>query len=242
MAFPPGVTTCLVFKKAPVAFGGANAKVHLEITPSVRLIHTATGTPFADFMETVAPAEGAIAQLYLPHTSQPGFQDEAGNAVTNWSYQAKERYEKGSSTKHLPVRSFQIPEGQETLDLSLVPAGPAALPTSAPIAVVTSVNGETNAVNLDGQYARYAQLARTPEAIIAGTVTRDAAGAITSAAVVWPDGTPGTFTGTPSAAFPGALDSYAITYGDPLVRTYTQPAVTRDAAGAITNQPAISIS
>ncbi|WNM72249.1 hypothetical protein SEA_GUSANITA_28 [Arthrobacter phage Gusanita] len=242
MAFPPGVTTCLVYKKAPVAFGGGNAKVHMEITPSVRLVHTETGTPFADFVELVAPAEGAIAQLVLPHTDQAGFQDEAGNAFTNWSYQVRMRYEKSGSVKHLPVQSFQIPTGQESLDLSFVPAGPAALPTSAPVGVVTSVNGQTNAVNLDGQYARYAQLARTPEALFDGAVTRNAAGAATGAAVVWPDGTQGVFAGIPSAAFPGALDGYTITYGDPVIRTYTQPAVTRNASGAITNQPAISIS
>lgn len=83
-------------------------------------------------------------------------------------------------------------------------------------------------------------LARTPEALIVGTITRDGNGAPTSAAVAWPDGKAGTFTGTPSAAFPGALDAYTITYGSPLIRTYTQPAVTRDAAGNITNQPAIT--
>ena len=241
MAIPPGVTTCLVYKKAPVSFGGGNAKVHMEITPSVRLVHTETGTPFADFVELVVPAEGAIAQLVLPHTGQAGFQDEAGNAFTNWHYTAKLRYEKGNASKNLPPLSFQIPEGQESLDLSLVPSGPAALPTSAPIAVVTSVNGATGSVDLDAQYARYAQLARTPESIISGPITRDGNGAPVSAAVVWPDDTAGTFTGTPSAVL-GALDGWSITYGDPVIRTYTQPAVTRDGSGAIISQPAITIS
>lgn len=86
------------------------------------------------------------------------------------------------------------------------------------------------------------QLARTPEAIIVGTITRDANQAPTSAGVVWPDGKTGTYTGTPSVAFPGAIDAYTITYGSPVTRTYTQPAVTRNASGAITTQPAITIS
>ena len=84
------------------------------------------------------------------------------------------------------------------------------------------------------------QLARTPEAIIVGTITRDANQAPTSAGVVWPDGKTGTYTGTPSATFPGAIDSYTVTYGT--TRTYTQPAVTRNASGNITTQPAITIS
>lgn len=234
MVLPAGVTTCLVFKNAPVSFGGGTAKVHLEVTPSVRLIHTATGTPLADFVETVSPSDGGVAQAMLPHTSQAGFQDEAGNAFTNWHYTARVRFDKGGETKYLPLFSFQIPVGQSQLDLSLIPAGPAALPTSAPILAVTSINGATGAVDT------YLQLARTPEVLISGAITRDANGAPISAGVVWPDGTAGTFTGTPSVSFPGSLDSYTITYGT--TRTYTQPTVTRDGNGTITNQPAIVLS
>lgn len=241
MAIPPGVTTCLVYKKAPVSFGGSSAKVALEITPSVRLIHTATGTPLADFVELVAPAEGSVAQLLLPHTNQPGFQDEAGNAFTNWTYTAKVKYEKGGVFKHVPPQSFQLAQGQTEVDLSLIPAGPAALPTSAPLPTVTSVDGETGSVDLTTRYATYLELARTPEVLITGTITRDSNGAPTSAAVVWPDGTPGTFTGTPSTVL-GALDGWAITYGSTVTKTYTQSAVTRDGSGAVTNQPAIVLT
>ena len=241
MAIPPGVTTCLVYKKAPVSFGGSSAKVHLEITPSVRLIHTATGTPLADFVELVAPAEGSVAQLLLPHSNQPGFQDEAGNAFTNWTYTAKVKYEKGGVFKHVPPQSFQLAQGQTEVDLSLIPSGPAALPSSAPLPGVTSVDGQTGPVDLTTSYATYLQLARTPEALIAGTITRDSNGAPTSAPVVWPDGTPGTFTGTLSSVA-GALDGWSITYGAPVTKTYTQPAVTRNGSGAVTNQPAIVLS
>ena len=235
MVLPVGVTTALVFKKAPVSFGGSSGGVEIEITPSVRLVHTETGTPLVDFIESVAPADGSIAQVMLPHTDQPGFHDSAGNAFINWHYTARIRLKKtGHQPKHEPLFDFQIPAGQNSVDLSTIPHGVAALPTSAPIAVVTSVNGQTGAADT------YAQLARTPEVLITGTITRDAGGAPTSAAVVWPDGTTGTFTGTPSPTFAGALDAYTITYGT--TRTYTQPAVTRNAAGNITTQPAITIS
>ena len=149
MALPAGVTTCLVFKKSPVSFGGGQAKISLEVTPSVRLIHTETGTPLVDFLEAVAPIEGGVAQMMLPHTSQAGFQDEAGNAFVNWHYTARVRYEKGSDKRHLPLVTFQIPEGQTEIDLSMIPAGPAALPTSAPVATVTSLGGLTGAVSTE---------------------------------------------------------------------------------------------
>ena len=229
MALPAGVTTCLVFKKAPVSFGGGQAKVYLEIIPSVPLIHTATGTPLADFIEAVDPVEGGVAQVMLPHTNQAGFQDESGNAFTNWHYTARARYEKGRDRKFPPLVAFQLVTGQTEVDLSSIPAGPPSLPSMAPVAGVTSVNGSTGAVDT------YLQLARTPEALFVGAITYTG-GAPTSAAVVWPDGTEGIYTGTPSTEFPGSIDGYTITRG---TTTYTQPAVTRDAAGNITNQPAI---
>lgn len=101
--------------------------------------------------------------------------------------------------------------------------------------------------SLDGSYApvseTYRQLARTPDVLIAGAVTRNSDGAATSAPVVWPDGTAGTYTATTlSTAFPGAVDAYAVTYGSPVTKTYTQPAVTRNADGAATAVPAIVVS
>jgi hypothetical protein len=150
MVLPVGVTTCLVFKKSPVSFGGSQANVLLEITPSVRLIHTATGTPLADYVESIAPAEGGVAQVLLPHTDQPGFQDEAGNPFINWHYTARIRYEKqGHQPKTLPLQSFQVPTGQPEVDLSLVPHGVPAIATSTPALSVTSIDGLTGAVTAE---------------------------------------------------------------------------------------------
>lgn len=109
---------------------------------------------------------------------------------------------------------------------------------------VSSVNGQTGAVDLSGTYVEYKALAAQLDTLITGAITRDANGAATSAPVVWPDGTPGTYTATTvSTAFPGAVDAYTVTYGSPVTKTYTQPAVTRDAStGAVTNRPAITVA
>ena len=73
--------------------------------------------------------------------------------------------------------------------------------------------------------------------------TRDANGALTSATIKWPDGVSGVFTAdTLSTAFPGAIDAWHATYAGTPAKTVTQPAVTRDANGAVTVQPAITIS
>jgi len=233
MVLPAGVTTCLVFKNAPVSYGGAAGGVELEISPSVRLVHTATGTPLVDFIESVAPTEGGVAQLQLPHTDQAGFQDEAGNAFTNWHYTARVRLKKtGHQPKHEPLFDFQLPSGQTQVDLSLVPHGVAAMPTSAPAAVVTSINGQTGAVST------LLSEAKSPENLWTGARTLTN-GAVTSAAIVWSDGVTGVYTGAASSASPGSIDSYTLTHG---TTTYTQPTVTRDTNGNITNQPAIVVS
>lgn len=87
--------------------------------------------------------------------------------------------------------------------------------------------------------ADIAMQAKDPELIIYGAITRDATEAATAAAVRWADGVIGTFVGTPSVAFPGAIDSYVLTKG---AVTYTQPTMTRDAAGAIITRPEIVVT
>lgn len=92
-------------------------------------------------------------------------------------------------------------------------------------------------------FVSLAAAAKNPDLLIVGNITRDANQAVTSADVVWPDGTPGTFTAlTLSTAFPGAVDSYKITYGSPVTKTFTQPAITRNTAGAATTVPQIVMS
>jgi hypothetical protein len=82
------------------------------------------------------------------------------------------------------------------------------------------------------------------DALIVGTITRDGNGAATSAAVVWPDGATGVYTATTvSSAFPGAVDAYTVTYvREGVTQTATQAAVTRDASGAVTARPAITVA
>lgn len=76
------------------------------------------------------------------------------------------------------------------------------------------------------------------------SATRDANSAIVTANIVWPDGATGVFTtDTASTAFPGAIDAWHATYlNGPISHTITQSAVTRDATGAVTAQPAITIT
>lgn len=90
-------------------------------------------------------------------------------------------------------------------------------------------------------YAGLKQLAKNPDTLIAGTVNVDSNNYVTTAAVIWPDGSPGTLTITSRDAT-GAVLGYNITYGSPVTKTFTQPTITRNAAGAATNLPQIVVS
>lgn len=91
--------------------------------------------------------------------------------------------------------------------------------------------------------AQLVQWARNIDQLIVGTITRDSNNAVTSAPVIWPDGTVGTYTAdTVSVSFPGVVDAYHVTYGSPVTKTFTQPVVTRNASGAVTSLPAIVVT
>jgi hypothetical protein len=85
-------------------------------------------------------------------------------------------------------------------------------------------------------------LVRDPSTLFSGAITRDVNGAPVSASVQWPDGATGIYSGTASTTFPGAIDAYTVTRVTTGTATYTQPAVTRDANGNITNRPNITVS
>ena len=124
-----------------------------------------------------------------------------------------------------------IPHDQgSTLDLSTLTAVTAA-PDVSQWTSLLSEKVDKSAALLAWTYAQAFRLV---------SATRDANEAITTASVVWPDGVTGTFTtDTASTAFPGAIDAYHVTYG---ARTITQSAVTRDAGGAVTAQPALVVT
>ena len=72
-------------------------------------------------------------------------------------------------------------------------------------------------------------------------ITRDSEGRITSSTVKWPDSSTGTFTATDYNATHEVYDGYTITHTDS-GKTVTQAAVTRNAEGATTNKPALTVA
>lgn len=112
-------------------------------------------------------------------------------------------------------------------DTTMAPSG-----TTKKIAVSDLLGG-----SLTGSHA---WLITALPALAYTAVTRNASEAVTSASVTWPDGTTGTFTADVlSSQFPGAVDAYHVTYS---ASTVTQAQVTRDSSGAVTAQPALTVT
>ena len=93
-----------------------------------------------------------------------------------------------------------------------------------------------------GQFAWLVEIVAA-DGLTYNSITRDANNAVLSAVVTWPDNTPGVWTADiVSTAFLGVVDSYHVTYIGYVQKTVTQPAVTRNASGAITNQPGLVVA
>lgn len=69
----------------------------------------------------------------------------------------------------------------------------------------------------------------------------DSSGCITSATVVWPDGSSGTYTTASKNSVFNVPDSYTVTHANSGL-TVSQPAVTRNSNGDITAQPTLAIA
>lgn len=106
----------------------------------------------------------------------------------------------------------------------------------------TAVDARIETVG-DTRYAPVSRAAKNPDEIAVGAITRSANGAATGFGVVWDDGATGVFVGTESSTTPGAIDSYTVTHVlGGVTTTYTQPALTRNANGAVTARPAMTVS
>jgi hypothetical protein len=126
-----------------------------------------------NFMEEIASTEGVAGQFVLPHTDQDGFQDEAGNAYKNWYYTATIQYQTDRATLPAKTKTFQLTSGQTVVDLDLLPTGVPAMPYTAPVAGVTSVNGQTGSVLVEGatDAAVAEQVTSGPETVAALSAT-----------------------------------------------------------------------
>jgi lysophospholipase L1-like esterase len=158
-------------------------------------------------LEDLSTADGVAGQFTLPHTDQAGFQDENGNAYTNWYYTATVQYQGDKATLPAKTKIFQLASGQELVDLDKLPGGAPAMPYTAPIASVTSVNGQTGAVVVEGATdeavaEQVTSGTQTVAALSATFLPGDATGATDGQVATW-DATAGKFKPKPGGGGSG---------------------------------------
>lgn len=153
MAFPSGVSLATITVGSVIDFFGESTDISVTVTPVLggdgkakHIVHADTGHVLLIRSRLVQGSPGGPVSFDVPHVDQPGFVDSAGNAISNWAYSATVVYGKAKDDKWTKV--FQPMVGQDLLDLDLIPDGNITAPVSAPLADVTSVNGQTGAVTL----------------------------------------------------------------------------------------------
>lgn len=262
MGLPVGIEVGMVTFGSAVSYTGRTTSARLSVEPSARLVYN--GIPLLNFVEEEVAANGQPGQMYLPVCDQAGFKATQNGVVvdfTNWSYTGTLTWtDPITKTSKSVTKVFQILSGQTVIDFDELPDSVNALPVTAPTVGVSSFLGKTGAVTeedlaeldlgggiskeeADDRYAPVSRAAKNPDEIAVGAITRSANGAATGFGVKWDDGATGVFVGTESTTTPGAIDSYTVTHVlGGVTTTYTQPALTRDANGAVTARPAMTVS
>lgn len=114
------------------------------------VVWAADGTPMLSFSETASADDGSYGSIQLPVVDQNGWLDAGQNAYKLWGYKLTETPSYGRNPGKQRVKYWQPLTGQTTVDFDRIPDGSLGLPSSGPIAVVTSVNGQTGAVTVTG--------------------------------------------------------------------------------------------
>lgn len=264
----PAATSLTTADLLPVVQGG----VTMQVTPDLLPLSTAATTALAgkDPVGAATAAQNYAVQRGNHTGTQTA--DTITDGTTNKAYTALEKTKlAGVAYGATANRPDTDTDTAITAAINgLINGAPGALDTLKELAdaladdanyaatITTALAGKTSPTDVDAKIAtQAASVAATyvslSQALIAWTLTqaftvtsatRDANEAITTASVIWPDGATGTFTtDTASSAFPGAIDAYHVTHVlNGTTKTVTQPAVTRDAGGAVTAQPALVVA
>lgn len=141
MAFPAGVATRTVQVGPDILNNGSNVTGSVTISLYEQVIWTATHASILRSPRTYRLGAGGSVTFSLPNTSQAGFVDTAGNAVTGWLYRISYNLYGITEGDEPADMLFAVPAGGGTLYLNdLINTAPPADPVRVGIQPVLTVN------------------------------------------------------------------------------------------------------
>lgn len=150
MTFPDGVETAKITISSGITPVGEVARVSAVVKTGVRIIHEASGVPIIPTGDAGVRTDDGI-EFVLPLDDQAGFLDESGAQVTGWGYVITvSRTFPNRGGVDTVTRTIHLVSGQSVVDFDLIPDGAVLEPVIGDVGVVTSVNGRTGAVIIDG--------------------------------------------------------------------------------------------
>jgi lysophospholipase L1-like esterase len=153
--WPIGVETANILYGKGITSHGEMTSADLEIKvlfggSTQTAVWDGDGTPLYSFKVSVKAGDGQIGNVALPVVNQPGWLDDSQNAYTMWGYELTEIPYYNKKAGIARTKFLQLLSGQSEIDFDRIPNGRIGLPISAPVVPVTSVNGQTGAVVVDG--------------------------------------------------------------------------------------------
>lgn len=156
-----GIATATITYGKDSSFAGVAAATTIKVTPRglggvpLALVWDASGDVFQSFQDSSSAAPNVVGQIILPQTGQTGFLSD-GEAYKDWYYEAVVTSTVDGQPGRERTYRFQIPAGVTALDIDRLPREGAVVtpPVSAPLPVVSSVDGQTGPVDLSAIYAR----------------------------------------------------------------------------------------
>jgi hypothetical protein len=123
VSLPEGVTAATLTAKATKTTASSPITISISITPSEDLTHLASGDKLSEMIETLVSGPGRASTFVVPHSSQAGFVDEDGEAVSKWYYIATvtSLTPTGSSASAPRSKAFLLPAGTTTVELETLP-------------------------------------------------------------------------------------------------------------------------
>jgi hypothetical protein len=145
MTYPAGVQLAtLTFNNPTTYLGNPVTRTEITVQVSAGVVWSATGEQISDLTGTLALGPGTAGAVTFPAVDQPGYTDQAGAALTMWSYAVTRKMFFGSAFR-TTQKSWQPLTGQAPVDFDTLPGGDGN-PTFPPAFPVTSVAGQTGVV------------------------------------------------------------------------------------------------